>query len=106
MLPPKKVVDRAFENGTIDKVNRLLSAVHILHLEANTLIEEASDTLTEAGLQLGTLKKFHSDFVRCADRYFMEFATMITSNESKMDMFRDMDSFDEKFRKWAQIAEE
>jgi len=103
MLPKKEIVYRAFADGTIDKANQLLSAVHILNLEANALVEEASDTLAAAGLQLGELKKLHSDFVKCADRYFHEFAMMVTTEEKKMDMFTDMDSFDGLFRKWAKL---
>ena len=104
MLPRKETVDRAFANGTIDKANELLSAVHILNLEANTLVEEAADTLAGAGLQLGELKKFHNDFVKAADRYFREFATMVTTEKKKMDMFTDMDNFDKLFREWAKIG--
>lgn len=103
MLPPKRVVDRAFEDGTIDKVNRLLSAVHILNMEADIIVDEAAETLQAAGLQLGTLKKRHSDFIKCADRYFREFAEMITEEKSKKDMFNDIEEFDNKFRRWAAI---
>lgn len=105
MLPRKEIVERAFADGTIDRANLLLSAAHILNLEANTIVEEASDVLTGAGLQLGELKKLHSDFVRSADRYFREFAMMVTSEKKKMDMFTDMDSFDKLFRGWAKIDE-
>lgn len=106
MLPKKGTVSRALADGTIDRVNHLLSAVHMLNIEANTLVEEAADVLTRAGLQLGSLKKYHSNFVRCADMYFHEFATMITSEDKKMDMFSDMDEFDALFRKWAKLNED
>lgn len=102
MLPKKQIVERAFQNGTIDKVNQLLSAAHILNIEANNLIEWASDLLADEGLQLGTLKKYHSDFVRCADRYFSDFATLIHKDQG-MNMFKDVDEFDKIFREWAKI---
>ena len=54
---------------------------------------------------MGGLKKLHNDFVKAADRYFKEFSMMITTEEMKMAMFTDMDSFDKMFRKWAKIDE-
>ncbi len=103
MLPSKKIVDRAFENGTIDKVGRLLSAAHILNMEADMLVDEASDTLEKAGLRIGMLKKLHSDFIKRFDRYCSEFARMIPSKEMKQNMFNDLEDFDKKFRRWAAI---
>ena len=105
MKTKKEIIRRAIENGAIEKVNRLLSAAHILNCEANGLIEEASDILRENGLLIGELKKYHTDFVKCADRYFTEFATMVET-EKKMDMFTDMEEFDKWFRQWTKILEE
>ena len=56
------------------------------------------------GLLLGNLKKLHNDFVKCADRYFREFATLVTTDKSKMDMFGDLDGFDKSFREWAKVS--
>ncbi|MFK2809845.1 hypothetical protein ACIXWY_24920, partial [Bacteroides fragilis] len=70
---------------------------------ANSLIEEASDVMLAKGLLLGNLKKLHNDFVKCADRYFREFATLVTTDKSKMDMFGDLDGFDKSFREWAKV---
>ena len=75
MKAKQALIQRAVKNGAIEKVNKLLSAAHILNCEANSLIEEASDILRENGLLIGELKKYHTDFVKCADRYFTEFAT-------------------------------
>ena len=104
MNAKKVIIDRAVSNGTIDRVNRLLSAAHLLNCEANGLIEETADILRENGLLLGDLKRLHNDFVKCADRYFMGFGTMVTDQGKKMDMFTDMDEFDTMFRKWAKIS--
>ena len=86
MLPKKKLVDAAIADGSMDRMNMLLSAAHLLNCEANNLVEEASDIMAEKNLLLGDLKKLHSDFVRCADRYFREFATLVTTETAKMDM--------------------
>ena len=104
MNAKKVIIDRAVSNGTIDRVNRLLSAAHLLNCEANGLIEETADILRENGLLLGGLKRLHNDFVKCADRYFMVFGTMVADQGKKMDMFTDMDEFDTMFRKWAKIS--
>lgn len=106
MKAKKEIIRRAIENGAMEKVNRLLSAAHLLNCEANGLIEEANDILRENGLLVGELKKHHTDFVRCADRYFTEFATLVDGEKQKMEMFTDMEEFDKWFRKWTKILEE
>ena len=105
MLPPKKIIEQAFADGTMDRVNRLLSAAHILSWEADTLVEDASDQLKEAGLQMGMLKKLHSDFIKAAERYFREFSHLVTSKEMSRALFIDTEEFDRKFRRWAGIDE-
>lgn len=103
MKPKKSLIEAAQKDGSMDRLNQLLSASHILLCEANSLVEEASDLMLERGLMLGKLKQLHTRFVLSADAYFKEFASMITEEKSKMNMFGDMDSFDEYFRKWAKI---
>lgn len=100
MKPKQTTIDAAKANGSIDKMTRLVSAVQILNCEANTLIEEANDLMLENNLSLGLIKKLHSDFVKSADRYFKEFASPVHKEESKMNMFSDLDSFDKLFREW------
>lgn len=106
MRPKKQLIDRAQSNGSIDRLNQLLSASHILLCEANSLLEEAADLMERNGLLLGELKQLHSRFTKSADRYFCEFASMITTDKQKMDMFSDMDGFNEWFRKWAKLPKE
>lgn len=104
MKPKKQLIETAVKDGSIDRMNMLLSAAHLLNCEANSLIEEASDVMLTKGLLLGNLKKLHNDFVKCADRYFREFATLVTTDKSKMDMFGDLDGFDKSFREWAKVS--
>lgn len=106
MIPKKKLIDAAVKDGSMDRLNMLLSAAHLLNCEANSLVEEASDVMKAKGLLLGDLKKLHSDFIKCADRYFKEFSTLVVNDKSKMDMFGDLQSFDESFRAWAKIPAE
>ena len=57
-------------------------------------------------MMIGEVKKMHNAFVKCADRYFNEFAKMIDNNNAGMDMFEDMESFDRVFRHWAKIEKD
>lgn len=57
MKPRKQLIDAAVANGSIDRMNMLLSAAHLLNCEANSLVEEASDLMTENGLLLGRLEE-------------------------------------------------
>lgn len=103
MKPKKELIETATTDGSMERLNQLLSAAHILLCESNNLVEEASDLMSEKGLMLGVLKKRHNDLVKCTDSYFKEFSAMITEEKSKMDMFSDMDDFDQSFRAWAKI---
>lgn len=103
MKPRKQLIDAAVANGSLDRMNMLLSAAHLLNCEANNLVEEASDLIAKNGLLLGDLKKLHNNFVKSADLYFLEFSSLVETENSKMDMFRDMDDFDAKFREWAKL---
>ncbi|WP_321479750.1 hypothetical protein [uncultured Bacteroides sp.] len=103
MKPKKQLIEAAIADGSMDRMNMLLSAAHLLNCEANNLIEEASEVMLKKGLLLGELKMKHNDFVRSADRYFKEFAMMVTTDKTKMNLFGDMEEFDNSFRKWAKV---
>lgn len=103
MKPKKDLIKVAEADGSIDRLNSLLSAAHILNCEANMLVEEAADLMNAKGLLLGNLKRLHNSFVKSADMYFLEFSSLVETEKSKMDMFRDMDDFDGKFREWAKL---
>lgn len=106
MRPKKDIIKAAEADGSIDRMNSLLSAAHILNCEANMLVEEASDLMNAKGLLLGNLKRLHNNFVKSADMYFLEFASLVETEKSKMDMFKDMDDLDDKFREWAKLSKE
>ena len=94
----ERLIKAAEADGSIDRLNSLLSAAHILNCEANMLVEEAADLMSAKGLLLGNVKRLHNNFVKSADLYFLEFSSLVETEKSKMDMFRDMDDFDAKFR--------
>ena len=106
MKPKDVFIKRAIANGSVERLNILLSAAHILNCTANQYAEEAADLMAENGLLLGRLKQLHNNFIKSADMYFREFAGMVFNEKTKMAMFQDMDSFDEVFRAWAKIEKE
>lgn len=61
MKPKKQLIEAAEADGSMERMNMLLSAAHLLNCEANSLIEEASDIMAAKGLMLGDLKKLHND---------------------------------------------
>ena len=103
MKPKTTLIRRAEQNGSMARLNQLLSASHILLAEANSLLEEAADLMAAGGLMLGELKQMHHRFTQAADRYFREFGSMVETEQQKMDMFHDMDGFDDLFRKWSKL---
>ena len=105
MRPKKHLIERAVANGSMAKLNMLVSAAQILNCEANNIIEEASDLMIANGFMLGRIKQLHNNFVKSADLYFKDFASMVKSTQDKMDMFEDLDSFDKIFRRWARLDE-
>lgn len=104
MRAKKAIIEKAIADGSMERLNKLLSGAHIMLCVSNNYVEEATQLLKERGLLLGELKKLHSNYLLHADRYFKEFASMV--DESKMDMFKDMDAFDAIFREWSKIEKE
>ena len=106
MKPKEHLIKKAIDNGSIERLNILLSAAHLLNCTANQYAEEAAELMLENGLLLGRLKQLHNNFIKSADMYFREFAGMVFDENSKMAMFSDIDSFGEAFRQWAKIEKE
>ena len=106
MKPKEILIKNAIENGSIERLNILLSAAHILNCAANQYAEEAADLMAENGLLLGRLKQLHNNFIKSADMYFREFGGMVFNDQTKMAMFTDMESFDKVFREWSKIEKD
>jgi hypothetical protein len=103
MKPKQALIALAKANGSIDRMNKLFSAIQILNSQANNLAEECADLLKENGLLLGRLKQLHNNYIKAADNYFKEFASCVLDDKTKMDMFSDMDSFANVFYNWSKL---
>lgn len=102
-MRPKKIhIDKAIKNGSLERINKLIAGSHMLMMTANNYIEEATDLMLKCRIFRGELKMKHTNFVKSADEYLEEYATMVHPNH-KMDMFKDIDSFDIVFRAWSKI---
>jgi hypothetical protein len=106
MKPKEFLIKNAIANGSVERLNILLSAAHILNCTANQYAEEAADLMEKNGLLIGRLKQLHNNFLRSADMYFREFAGMVFNEQTKMAMFEDMESFDKVFREWSKIEKD
>lgn len=101
LRPKKKLIDIAIADGSIDRLNRLLSAAHILMCMSNQFFEESSDLMKMKGLMLGDIKKKYTNYQLHADIYFREFGSMVDGN--KMDMFTDMEQLEDLCRKFCNV---
>lgn len=105
MKPKKQIIERAHQNGTMYRVNILLSAAHLAAGISNNLFSEGADLLQDAGLHIGEIKKTYNVLQLAADRYFAEFATMITDPKTKHAFFSDLDDYTLAFRQFVGIEE-
>ena len=106
MLPKKQLVHRAIEDGTMTRINRLLSLSMVLNSISNGLSDEVADLLRSHGLLVGPLKQKHTAMMRAADAFFHDFATMITEEQQKKYLFDDIDSLRRLIMKWACLEED
>ncbi|MCD8309603.1 MAG: hypothetical protein LUB83_00055 [Prevotellaceae bacterium] len=101
----KELIRKAKENGSIDRLNRLLSAAHLINCVANDLIEEGSELMERCGLKFGELRHNHRMFTQRADMYFDCFAKLVNTDKQKECMFRDMEKFENWFRDYAGLTD-
>lgn len=106
MRPPKKLIERAKENGAIDRLNRLVSLAYLLQSVATNLHSEAEDLLRENGLLLGELKQDFNRLQAATDRYTRSFSAMVTDKDCAKAYWHDFEELDAKLRSWAKIDEQ
>lgn len=102
----KSVIERAKENGVIERMNILLSAAYLLNSEASLVLARCETMLERNGLLLGRLKMLTNRLNGAFDQYCKEFSSMILTDESKQGFIKDIDEFDELFFMWNAIPRE
>lgn len=103
LIPKKKVIERAKENGSIDRVDRLLSASHLLISVYLDMVSETQDILRDNGMFMGDIKEKYGTLQKAFDVYFYEFTKLINNDKRKKDYREDYDEFNASFRKWAKL---
>lgn len=103
MKPKKRIIEKAIANGSIERVDELMSASQILITEVHNLLDESIEILADNHLKGGVLQMVANRYLKAAEEYFKTFATCVYSDCKKMDMFEDIDEFDEMFREWAEL---
>lgn len=101
----EELIQAAIDNGAMDRFNLLVSAAQILNSVTNSLITEASDLLTDNGLLTDGIADENRLYIKAADRYFKEFGKLVNNSEKAMDMFKDIEWFEDWFRMWAKLKE-
>lgn len=96
----KSAIDRARENGVIERMNILLSAAYLLNSEASLVMARCEATLARNGLLLGRLKWLTNNLNGAFDLYCREFREMIISEASKDGYIKDVSEFDDLFFTW------
>lgn len=102
----KSTIERAKENGVIERMNVLLSAAYLLNSEASLVLARCETMLERNGLLLGRLKMLTNRLNGAFDQYCKEFSSMILTDESKQGFITDIDEFDELFFMWNAIPRE
>lgn len=102
----KSVIERAKENGVIERMNILLSAAYLLNSEASLVLARCETMLERNGLLLGRLKMLTNRLNGAFDQYCKEFSSMILTDESKQGFITDIDEFDDLFFMWNAIPRE
>lgn len=103
MLPKKALVQKAIKDGSMDRINKLLSLSMLLNAISNSLSDESADILRSHDLLVGPIKQKHTAMMRAADAFFKDFSTMITNPDCKKNLFEDLDSLQGIIFKWAKL---
>lgn len=98
-------LQRAIENGTVERFNRLIAASQVLNSVTHSLIQEATEILKDNGLFTEGIVKECRTYNHAADRYFNEFKKLVDGDENAKTMFQEIDYFENWFRMWAKLKE-
>ena len=98
-------LQRAIENGTVERFNRLIAASQVLNSVTHSLIQEATEILQDNGLFTEGIAKEFRTYTHAADRYFNEFKKLVDGDDKARIMFQEIDWFENWFRIWAKLKE-
>ena len=102
----KSTIERAKDNGVIERMNILLSAAYLLNSETSLIMARCETMLARNGLLLGRLKMLTNRLNGAFDQYCREFSSMILTDESKQGYIKDVTEFDDLFFMWNALPKE
>ena len=102
----KSTIERAKENGVIERMNVLLSAAYLLNSEISLIMARCESMLERNGLLLGRIKTLTNRLNVAFDQYCREFSSMILTDESKQGYYEDVSEFDDLFFAWNALPKE
>ena len=100
--PVSKRVKEAIANITPEEkqmINRLLSAVYLLHSCANEYLERYTDILLKHGLMLPNIKHESKTIQRHFDIMAIEFNRLFHTREDRINFHRDLMEFSKEIDK-------
>lgn len=92
-LPPQ--VKKAIENGSMDRVNELLSIVSMLIYEGERMMSEVDMVLSSQGLKHGLIKQAFTRQIKATDILTSQIRSIVKDGEGK-EMVNDLDKFDDQ----------
>lgn len=105
MKPKKEIVDKAYNDGAIDKAALMLALSYVTLSAANNFMDEANDYIDPYGLNIGELKMAHNNFMKSADRYFKACWDMFGKDCSAIDYFSDLESLEKAIKEWSGVED-
>lgn len=92
-LPPQVI--KAIENGSMDRVNELLSIVAQLIYEGERMMSEVDMILSSQGLNHGLIKQAFTRQIKATDILTSQIRSIVKEDMSK-EMIDDLDKFDDQ----------
>lgn len=93
LLPNKKTIDKAIADGTLPKIDRILSAAHLLTCIADYYMQEAEDLTRGCGFCLGEVKQAQTAYTQHMERYNSLWTQLVSDSHMSRERTEDFDTF-------------
>lgn len=93
MKAKKETIDKAIANGSFAKIDRILSASHILTEMSDYLTSEADDIARDNNLMLGEVKQMQTNYSKVHDRYCLFWRDLVRESNQIETRTVDFDHF-------------
>lgn len=101
----KHLIDRATQDGAMERLDTLLSGAYLLVSGASMLTAMAEMLLEKYGMNIGRIKYLMNQVNLHMDRYSTEFSQLVGKHQ-KEAYFQDVDSLMNLFFTWSQMPKD